>query len=220
MGRFARGYEALARTIMMIAVVHVAMIAYTLAGLVVAGLFPSVAAAYGTFRRWLRSPDDRGWTVRQSWTTFRKAWRSELVSANLLGWPLTALWALLLWEYWIVQRNDFGVAGVAVSGVLLMVNVFYLVFQGLVWICHVHFAEATAWVLRRAAMLAVGRPLCSLMILATAVTVAWLYWKWPGLGAAFGLALPIFAVIAIAYCWARLPGLNPHGSNPAPDGDS
>ena len=48
MKRFAVGYEFICRIIMMIVVVHVAFIAHTVMGLVVAGLFPSIAASCST----------------------------------------------------------------------------------------------------------------------------------------------------------------------------
>ena len=46
MKRFAVGYEFLCRIIMMIVVVNVAFVAHTLLGLIVGGLFPSVAASF------------------------------------------------------------------------------------------------------------------------------------------------------------------------------
>ena len=58
MKRFAVGYEFLCRIIMMIVVVNVAFVAHTLLGLIVGGLFPSVAASYATFRSWLLDVDD------------------------------------------------------------------------------------------------------------------------------------------------------------------
>ena len=126
MKRFAVGYEFLCRIIMMIVVVNVAFVAHTLLGLIVGGLFPSVAASYATFRSWLLDVDDRSWTVKRTWSTFHQAWLEELGPANKFGWPQFLIWALLIWEYWFVQNNDLGTTGFAVSGALLLLDCSFL----------------------------------------------------------------------------------------------
>ena len=98
MKRFAVGYEFLCRIIMMIFVVHVAFLAHTLLGLVLVGFFPSMAATCTTYRTWLLDLKDRSWTVKQTWMTFHRAWRSELAAANRYGCPQFLDWSLLIWE--------------------------------------------------------------------------------------------------------------------------
>ena len=86
MKRFAVGYEFLCRIIMMIVVVNVAFVAHTLLGLIVGGLFPSVAASYATFRSWLLDVDDRSWTVKRTWS-----------SLMVLLLFLITVWAYYMW---------------------------------------------------------------------------------------------------------------------------
>lgn len=208
MKRFALGYEFLARIVLMVLVAHVAMVVHTLAGLVVGGFFPSLAACHTLYRTWLLDEDDRSWSAVRSWQVFHRAWKGELLAANRFGWPQALLWALLLWEYWFVQRNDLGVAGFAVSGILLAVNVAYALFVMASWAVRANFDEPTRWVVRTAVMMVVARPLCSLMLAAVTALVAFAYWKLPGLGVALGLALPVFAALAVIYSWGRLPGMD------------
>ncbi|MCI1832632.1 MAG: DUF624 domain-containing protein [Bifidobacterium sp.] len=210
MKRVAVGYEHLCRIILMVFITHVAFVVHTCAGLVLAGFFPSVAATYATYRTWLLDVDDRSWSMRQTWITFHRAWKKELVAANVLGWPQFALWALIVWEYWLVQNNDFGVSGIAVSGLLLVVNVFYGLFVILSWAVHANFDEGPVWIVRTSLGMVIARPLCSMMIVLLLLITAWIYSMWPGLVVAFGLAVPIYVFMATVYSWGRLPGMDIH----------
>ena len=57
MTRVALTYERLCRIVLMVFVVNVAMLVHTLMGLILGGFFPSIAAAYATFRTWLIDED-------------------------------------------------------------------------------------------------------------------------------------------------------------------
>lgn len=218
MKRVAVGYEFLCRVIMMIVVVNVAFVAHTLLGLIVGGLFPSIAASYATFRSWLLDVEDRSWTVKRTWGTFHQAWLEELGSANLFGWPQALIWALLIWEYWFVQHNDLGIVGLVVSGVLLLLNLVYGLFAFLSWAVHVNFDERPRWVVRTSLSMVIARPLCSLMVLILFLVTVWAYYTWPGLMMAFGVAVPIFATMMAIYSWGRLPGMDVHVLEPLEQG--
>lgn len=214
MKRFAVGYEFVCRIILMVFVVHVAFLAHTLLGLVLAGFFPSVAAACSTFRTWLLDIGDRSWTVKRTWTTFHRAWKDELAGANLFGWPQFLLWGLLVWEYWLTMTNDMGHLGVAVSGLLLVINLVYGLFVFLSWAVRSNFDEGPFWVVKNSLVMVIVRPWCSLMILALFMITVWAYYTWPGLMVAFGLAVPLFADMAAVYSWGRLPGMDVHDLEP------
>ena len=214
MKRFAVGYEFICRVIMMIVVVNVAFVAHALLGLIVVGLFPSVAASYATYRSWILDVEDRSWTVKRTWITFQKAWKDEIGPANLFGYPQFLVWMILLWEYWLTMNNDMGTFGIAVSGVLLVVNLIYGLFVFVSWAIHVHFDEKPMWVLRTSLSMVIARPLCSLMVLALFLITVWAYFTWPGLMMAFGVAVPIFATMMAIYSWGRLPGMDVHVLEP------
>ncbi len=216
MKRFVVGYEFLCRMILMILVVHVAFIVHTVLGLVFLGLFPSIAASCSTYRSWLLDVDDRSWSIRQTWTVFHRTWKSECGRANLFGYPQIAVWLLLIWEYWLVQNNDMGILGIAVSGVLLLLNLLYGLFVFLSWTVRSNFDEGFTWVLRTSLTMVLARPFCSLMVFLLFIITIWAYVTWPGLMVAFGAAVPIFATMMVVYSWGRLPGMDVHVLEPTP----
>lgn len=210
MSRFAIGYEYLCRIVLMLMVVNLAFIVHTLMGLVIIGFFPSVAASYATFRTWLIQVEDRSWTIARTWRVFHRAWKREFKRANVMGWPLGLIWALLLWERWFVSANDLGVAGAATYGVLVVVNLVYGLFVFLSWAVYVNFDESPWWVLRTSLSMVIARPMCSLMVLCLFVLTIWAYYTWPGLMIALGAAVPIFSTMMAVYSWGRLPGMDIH----------
>ncbi|KFI45630.1 Uncharacterized membrane protein YesL [Bifidobacterium bohemicum] len=215
MKRFAVGYEFVCRIILMVFVVHMAFIVHTLLGLVVGGLFPSIAACYGTYRRWLQDVDDRSWSVKHTWLTFHASWRSELKSANILGWPQFLVMMLLAWEYWITMHNDMGVVGIGISGVLLVLNLIYGLFVSLSWAIHVNFDGGLWWTVKTSLSMVIARPLCSLMVLLLFIITVWAYYTWPGLAVVFGMAVPAFATMMAVYSWGRVPGMDVHELEPS-----
>ncbi|OZG62049.1 drug resistance transporter EmrB/QacA subfamily [Bifidobacterium lemurum] len=214
MKRFAVGYEFICRMIMMVVVVHIAFIAHMLMGLVVAGFFPSIAAAYATYRTWLLDVDDRSWTMKQTWSVFHQAWKAELKPANALGYPQFVVWLVLIWEYWLMNWNDLGPVGYGVSGALLVLNVVYGLFVMMSWAVHVNFDERLWWQVRTSFQMVVARPLCSLMLALLLLLVVWAYYTWPGLMVAFGVAAPAFAAMGAIYSFGRLPGMDVHVLEP------
>lgn len=211
---FALKYEFVCRVILMIFIVNVAFIVHTVMGLVVAGLFPSIAATYSTYRSWLLDVDDRSWTVRRTWVTFHRAWKDELVQANVFGWPQFLIWALIIWEYWLVQNNDMGRIGYAVSGVLLLLNLIYGLFVFMSWAIRANFDEGFMWTLRTSLSMVIARPMCSLMVFCLFLLTVWAYWQWPGLLMTFGIGVPVFATMMAVYSWGRLPGMDVHVLEP------
>lgn len=207
MKRFSVWYEYICRIIMNIFVVHAAFLVHTLMGAVIVGLFPSIAATYETYRAWLRA-DDHEWTARTTWTVFHRAWKSELRGANLFGYPLFALGALLVWEAYVVSANGGGTIGLVASGLFLVLLVAYALFASFVWMIRAHFDEKIGWIIRYSLSMIVARPLCSLILLALDAITVWAYVKWPGLAVAFGLSLPVFAASLTIYSYAHLPGLD------------
>ena len=203
---FAIGYERFCRGILTVFVVNVAMLVHTVLGLVVGGLFPSIAAAYATYRSWLLAAD-RGWTVRETWSVFHTAWRAELRSANLFGWATAAVWAVLGYAYWLVLHNDMGPLGYAASGVLLMTLVFWGLFTLLAWALRANFAETNGWAALMTLQMVVARPLCSLLTALLFLVTVCVWAMWPGILAVFGISVPILLSAYVAYVFGKLPGM-------------
>jgi len=213
LGRFSERYEQLCRAVVLIFVVQVAMIVFTVRGLVVVGFFPAVGAALATYRTWLLD-DDRSWTAKRAWETFGAAWRADVRQANLLGWPLAAVWVLLLLDYAVVQLNDPSSAGVVVSGILLVAMVVGVLVTVYLWVLRANFDEGSIWLLRTAILMVIARPVCNVMMAATFGLVGWLWWSAPGVLVVFGPAVPLFLACVVTYSFGRVTGMDIRESEP------
>lgn len=207
LARFSVAYERFCRLLVAIFVVNVAILAHTLMGAVVLGFLPSLAAAQSTFRAWLLS-EDRSMRAKEVWKTFHGFWKSEFKRANFFGWPLVALWTVVIIDYYVMNwhaRNDFDIA---VSGVLLLVIVVLSVFSSLVWVVRANYEERPVWIIRTTLVMIVARPLCSLLQVGLLILTVLVWAQWPEILMVFGLSLPMFCEAWIIYSFGRLPGMD------------
>lgn len=210
MHRFAVGYERFCRVIWVVFNINMAFIAHTLMGLIVIGLFPSIAATYATIRSWLLD-EDQSWTWRQVWKTFHEAWGEDIAAANGFGWIQGITGAFLAWDYFIANTNPLGgVVGFAVSGLLLLLNVIYWLVSLMSWLIRAHFDENIMWILRMSVAMCIARPLSSLLIIAEFLLTVWVWFTWPGVFMAFGVVVPLFFVVVTIYSFAKIPGFSAH----------
>ena len=148
--------------------------------------------------------------MRRSWTVFHRAWRDDVVSANAFGWPQMLVVVLLLWDYFLAKSNAMGVLGIAVSGILLLVNVLVLLICAVSWVVRSNFDERPWWVIRMSVAMVIARPLLTVIVAALVVTVSAAWIKWPGILMTFGLSVPIFLIVMAVYSFGRLPGMDAH----------
>lgn len=202
----ALGYERLCRVIMLVATINAAFVAHTLAGAVVIGFFPSVGAAFTTYRTWLLD-EDHAWRARRAWATFHTAWRAELRGANRFGWAQAAVGAVLAWDYYLANWNLLGGAvGIGVSGLLLVINAVYIVVALAAWAVRAHAEAPLGWTLRAAVAVAC-RARCALSMVVLLGVSAWVWSRWPGVFVAFGPSMVVGVVAAAVYTFGGLPGL-------------
>ncbi|MFD0705566.1 YesL family protein [Alloscardovia venturai] len=208
MQKFAVGYEKFCRVIWVMFNINMAFIVHTVMGLILVGFFPSVAATYSTVRTWLLD-EDHSWIWRKVWKVFHEAWGEEIAAANGFGWAQFIAGAFLFWDYYVVNNNNLGGrAGIAVSGILLAVNVIYWLFALMSWAVRAHFDEKIIWIIRMSVSMCIARPLSSLLIIMEMILTVWVWVKWPGILVTFGIVVPLFLVIVTIYSFARIPGFN------------
>lgn len=162
LARFSVAYERFCRLLVTIFVVNVAILAHTLMGAVVLGFLPSLAATYSTFRMWLLS-EDRSICAKEVWKTFHGFWKSEFKRANLFGWPLIVLWAVIIIDCCMMSRHARNSFDIAISGVLLLLIAVLVMFTCLIWVVRANYAERSVWIVRTTLAMIVARPLCSLL---------------------------------------------------------
>ncbi|NRG39305.1 DUF624 domain-containing protein [Rathayibacter sp. VKM Ac-2804] len=212
MASLAERYEAACRMVLLVLVVSAAMLVFTLRGAVVAGFFPSVAAAHAVYRARLLDADGP-WSLRRTVSTFARSWSDEFPRANLPGAVLLGVGALLWADHRILGGLEVDAVGVAATGVLLVVTVLFALFAVEFWIVRAHFAERTRWQLRTTALLLLARPLCTLMLAAVLLLLLALATSAPVLGLLAAAAVLPFAATAVVQAFGRLPGFRP--SSPA-----
>lgn len=218
MRRFAVGYEQAARLVLVTFITNLAFLAHTLLGLVIVGFFPSLAAACGVFRKWL-TDEDREWGVAQTWRTFHRLWRRELKGANVFGWIQAAVWALLLWDYWVVNFHRTGRIGVFVSGVLFCLMIFIGLATALSWVLYAHFDQGVGWTLLKSVQMVLARPWMSIVLAVGLAFLAFVCWSWPGLAVVFGPALLCLLSCSVVWLYGRLDGFSVH-MRPGAQGES
>ncbi|OZG64603.1 YesL family protein [Bifidobacterium eulemuris] len=208
MSSFAIRYVTAARLVLVVFITFVASIAHTLLGVVVVGLFPSLAATAGVFRRWALA-DDRTWTIKETWLLFHGLWRSELGRANALGWAECAVWGLLLFDYWVVNCHVTTVFGTFVAGILFFLMVFLLLATVVSWVLHAHFNESLIWIVRMAIQMIIARPVMTLVLACGELAALAAYWQWPGLLMTFGWSIPVAVASWAVWQYGKLPGFAP-----------
>lgn len=204
---FAERYVTALRFVLVAFVTCVASVIHTLLGVIVVGLFPSLAATVGVFRRWALA-EDRTWTIKETWLLFHRLWKSELADANALGWLETGLWAVLLFDYWVVNFHVTSVFGTFVAGFLFFVMIFVLLVTAVSWVLHAHFSENVMWVFRMSIQMIIARPLMSLILACGELAVLAACWQWPGLFMTFGWSFPAAVATWVVWQYGKLPGFS------------
>lgn len=184
--------------------VNAAIVVFTIRGLIVAGFFPAVAAAAGTYRRWLLS-DEKRWGIIETWRCFSALWHSEMPNANSLGYALAAAWTLVLFDYRVLTVMQLGVIGPFIAGILIVVALFLLLVTAVIWPVRATFAESTWWQVRYSANLILARPLCSLALTAEFFIVLWGLVYYPAIVVTAGPSALLFITTVTVFAFGHLP---------------
>jgi uncharacterized membrane protein YesL len=177
---------------------HLLWIVGTLRGGVVLGVFPATAAVYAVVRRDIRTPDAGSVrpALRHEFTAF---WRQELVPANTVGYAVAVLWTVLILDRHLLAVVDLGAAAPVVAGLLWTVTAFAFVATAALPALGAHFAEGPVRLLRRSAVLVLGRPKQALLNALAVGVVLCGYYLLPGLVPVFGVAL--VALVSTSTLW-------------------
>ncbi|WP_327589901.1 DUF624 domain-containing protein [Nonomuraea sp. NBC_00507] len=170
---------------------HLLWVVWSLAGGIVLGVFPATAAVYGVIRRELLGSARPG--------EFRRLWRQEFRTANVVGYVFTAAWAVLLVDRRLLETADLGVVEPLLGAALWLITLFVSGMSVNVWILAAHFAEGPLALVRRSAILVLARPVQAMVTLLAVGVILCVYYVVPGLVPVFGVALPAF--VSFAYVW-------------------
>ncbi|MEV1176360.1 DUF624 domain-containing protein [Nonomuraea sp. NPDC049784] len=180
---------------------HLLWVVWGLAGGIVLGVFPATAAVYGVVRGEFLQSAQPSMGPRE----FRRIWRQEFRTANVVGYVFATAWAVLLLDRHLLETADLGVVEPLLGAVLWLVTLFVSCMTVNVWILAAHFAEGPFALVRRSAILVLARPVLALVTLLVAGVILCVYYLVPGLVPVFGVAVPAFATFAYVWGTAVLP---------------
>ncbi|WP_408011396.1 YesL family protein [Pseudalkalibacillus sp. A8] len=113
--------DLILRWIMRLAAINVLWFFYSLLGFFVGGVFPATVAALGVSRKLLNGEQDI-----KIWRTFKQIYRQEFASANILGWLLSVVGALLYLNYQVIV-NSAGEIIFVIPFIFYLVLFFYII---------------------------------------------------------------------------------------------
>ncbi|QNG59353.1 YesL family protein [Metabacillus idriensis] len=165
-----------------LAFLNLIWIAFTLAGFILFGIFPSTTAAFSVIRKWLRGEKDVP-LVRTFWQSYRK----EFIHSNKLGilFGLTA--CILLVDLKFVQTLH-GVAFISLTSIfslLIILFVFTLIY---IFPVYVHYELRTLLYIRQAFFIAIVNPIQTILLVLASVLSFYVTMMLSGLFLFFGIS--------------------------------
>ncbi|SDK19301.1 YesL family protein [Sediminibacillus albus] len=106
-------------------VVNLLWICYSLAGLLIFGIFPATAAVFGITRKWLMGDYEVS-----IWKTFKKIYWQDFIPANIIGWIISILGGVLYLNFRIISGAE-GELSIVVPFAFYVLLFFYAI--TLIW---------------------------------------------------------------------------------------
>src|SRR5579875_2173084 len=179
----ARLYEA-CRWTYRLAVLNVAWLVFSCAGLIVAGVFPATAAMFGVARGWMLDGGDEQPVLAAFW----RRYRSDLLPANRLGYAMLLAGAVLY-----VDIRFFHSRPGLPSLIALIVSLAVFVVYACTWIylfpVYAHLNARWHEQMKVAAVIAVSHPLRTVLAAGSAVSLYFVFTRVPGLAVFFGVSV-------------------------------
>ncbi|WP_112182331.1 MULTISPECIES: YesL family protein [Paraliobacillus] len=87
--------------VMQLALLNFLFILFSVSGLIIVGIFPATVATLGVTRKWIM-----GQYEIKVWTTFKRIFREEFISSNIIGWILTLIGGIFYLNYRIIAESQ------------------------------------------------------------------------------------------------------------------
>ncbi|MFD2217124.1 YesL family protein [Metabacillus endolithicus] len=174
-------------------VLNVAWIFFSVLGLFVAGIFPSTAAMLSVARKWILGEHDI-----KIFQTFKKIYRQEFATANILGWILT-ITGVILYVNFQLMKNSVSVFSIVTPFAFYLMVFFYMIL--LIWAFPmlVHYKATWRQHLKNAIIVGLSKIHYTLMCGLAIFLVLYLSLSYPGI-------IPFFtiSVLGIGVMWVTL----------------
>jgi uncharacterized membrane protein YesL len=170
---------------------------FSLIGFIVIGFFPATVAMMAICRKWLNNEEDI-----PLFRTFLKVFKSELVSANILGWIFASIGILLYINFLILQANTGSLNIILISAFFLF-TFFYIITLTHALPLYVHYHVTFLTCIKNAFIMALVNIHISIAILISQSAFYYLMFSYPA-GALFFLG----SVLSIIQMWLALRSFN------------
>ncbi|WP_338777326.1 DUF624 domain-containing protein [Metabacillus sp. FJAT-52054] len=166
---------------------NVLWIMYTLAGLVVLGIFPATAAAHHTIRTLIKGEDQKAGKV------FREYYRREWKNTNKLGYLFFSIGAILYIDYSFFRSfpSIYALLASYLCFILLAVWLFGFI---TVFSLYVHYDMKSFGYVKNSIYLLLGYPATFFLLAAGLLLIAVILFYIPGLLPFFAISGPIFFI--------------------------
>ncbi|RKL66855.1 hypothetical protein CR203_13570 [Salipaludibacillus neizhouensis] len=169
---------------------------FSLLGLIIFGLFPATAALFSVLRNLIMETDDLSTleVIRLFWSKFK----SEFLKSNLVGFILSICGFILYLDIRVLQQLDNNLFHVSLSIVTFVIGFVYLLIFLYIFPVFVHFDLKVLQYPKHAFILAIGRPLKTIVMMIVLAIVIFLYTILPGLIPVFGVSLISLVIMKTA----------------------
>lgn len=165
---------------------------FSLAGLLVGGLFPSTFTMFGMARKWMREHTDY-----PVFKTFLQMYKDSFVKTNLLGWGMV-LFSFSIYFYfnWITTLN--GTISILLIVILSALGLVFLIMSFFIIPVYVHFDVGLLNVIKHALIIAISHPL-HILFMAITLIVFWYFMLFlPIIFLFVGISLLAYILMVIA----------------------
>ncbi len=168
------------------AYIQLMWILFTLAGLVVFGLFPATTAAFSVIRRWLL-----GETDIPIFNTFWEYYKTEFLKSNRLGFFISIGIFFILFNLYFVDATTLDNLSI-LHIMLFSVVLFYLIFMFYLFPSFVHFEGGIFKVMKNALLFMLISPVHTLFMVVSIASLLVIFYTVPALAFIFGISTYTF----------------------------
>ncbi|WP_449538158.1 YesL family protein [Ferdinandcohnia sp. Marseille-Q9671] len=182
----------IAEVITRVLYINVLWVAFSLVGVLLLGFFPATAAMFSVVRKWMLGEKDV-----PIFKTFWQNYKTEFIQSNVIGYVLVLIGALLYLDLRFFQSSE-GVITQLLSFLFLFLFLLYFIVLLYIFPIFVHYQFKTLEYIKYALIMAIGRPLQTLMMVTGSLLVLTLLRMVPILTIYFGGSILCYVLMWIS----------------------
>lgn len=180
--------------VMRLAYVNIIWILFSLAGLIIFGLFPATVGLYAVTRQWLLKDIE---TV-PVWKTFWKAYRSEFITANFIGYVFL-IFGLIIFTNLNFLQSHTSLIFLVLSFIFWFIFIIYWIMWLFLFPIFVHYELKFLQYFKQTLLIVILRPLEVILSIIGFVSIYFLFLYIPMLFLFFGMSVFAFITMWLAH---------------------